>query len=844
MITSAICTSLWRDLRRLTSGSTSGTGFARLIRYRYGPMSSEVGSAGRSGVNETASELDLAARRYEKWAAGDRIRLVVGLLLLGFGLFLAAAAQNTIGGAEADVVSWFNRLPDRTIGMVVGGGQLIVVGVPLAVWVLLLWRRQFRLWGMQILAMNVASWTLTFIESRFADRLGVIEDAQTISRGWVADASFPTSSAIAASAAFVTVSAPWLSQRWRRATWSTLIVLVLLRIVGSGEPPLDIVVAVAMGLVVGSLVLLIFGSPQPTTHATELVAALRAGGIDPSELALLPSASSTPRYRLRVADQNRELFVKIRTPNDRSGDLLDRLWRAVRLRSSEVERPFSSLKRRIEHEAFAASVAASAGVNAPATVGLGETTSGSVFLASSRIVGAPMAECDNDRITTAVLDGLWSQIADLRRARLAHRNLTLTNVLLSADDSVWILDFDRAEVSANDRDLDRDVAELLVSLAAKVGVLATVNSAAEILGDEAVARTLPQLQPLALPPEIRSLAKHNKGLLDDLSTAVRDRTGAEEVELERLQRVNPRTILMIVAGSLAFYSLLPQLANVDETVEALKDASLWWIPAILAASFATYVFATVSALGAYSLDLPVLATFRSQVASSFTALVAPANAGGMALGVRFLQKAGFATPAASSAVGLNALGSIVVHVVLLFAFVSWTGQTGVGSFDLPDTSTALVFIAIVLAVCGLLLLIAPVRRRVVGPVIRILKSAGGHLSSVFTSPARVLALFGGSMLITFAYAATLGFSVEAFGGGLSVPEICTAFMVAVTIATIAPTPGGLGALEATMIAALAGFGMDHGPAVGAVLTFRLATFWLPILPGWYTFIWMQRNGEL
>ena len=113
---------------------------------------------------------------------------------------------------------------------------------------------------------------------------------------------------------------------------------------------------------------------------------------------------------------------------------------------------------------------------------------------------------------------------------------------------------------------------------------------------------------------------------------------------------------MIVAGSLAFYSLLPQLANVDETVDALGNANLWWLPAIIAASIATYVFATVSALGAYSLDLSVLATFRSQVASSFTALVAPANAGGMALGVRFLQKAGFTTPAASSAVGLNALG--------------------------------------------------------------------------------------------------------------------------------------------------------------------------------------------
>ena len=807
-------------------------------------MESKVDTMGESGADATAAEMDLRARRYVRWAAGDRIRLVVGLVLLAIGLFLAALAQNTIGGAEADVIEWFNRLSDRSIGLVVGIGQLIVVVVPLAVWVLLLWRRQFRLWGMQVLAMNVASWTLTLIESRFADRLGVIEETNAISRGWVTGAMFPTSSAIAASAAFVTVSAPWLSQRWRRATWSTLIVLVLLRIVSSGEPPLDIGLAVAMGLVVGSLTLLVFGSPQPTTHATELLAALRARGINPTGIALIDTDSSTPRYRLTTADRNDELFVKVRTPSDRSGDLLDRLWRAVRLRSSEVERPFSSLQRRVEHEAFAANVAASAGANVPEVVGLGLTEGGSVFLASSSIVGTSIAECADDRLTTSVLGGLWSQIADLRRARLAHRNLALTNVLISNDESAWILDFDRAEVAASDRDLDRDVAELLVGLSVKVGVAATVDSAVEVLGAEAVARTLPQLQPLALPPEIRSLAKRHKDLLKDLSAAISASTGAGEVELERLQRIKPRTILMIVAGSLAFYSLLPQLANVDETVDALRDANLSWVPAIIAASFATYVFATVSALGAYSLDLPALATFRSQVASSFTALVAPANAGGMALGVRFLQKAGFATPAASSAVGLNALGSIVVHVVLLFAFVSWTGQTGVGGFDLPDTSTALAVIAVVLAMCSLLLLIAPVRRRVVGPVVGILKSAGGHLGAVFTSPIRVLALFGGSAMITFAYAATLGFSVEAFGGGLSVPEICTAFIVAVTIATIAPTPGGLGALEATMIAALAGFGMDHGPAVGAVLTFRLATFWLPILPGWYTFAWMQRNGEL
>ena len=54
----------------------------------------------------------------------------------------------------------------------------------------------------------------------------------------------------------------------------------------------------------------------------------------------------------------------------------------------------------------------------------------------------------------------------------------------------------------------------------------------------------------------------------------------------------------------------------------------------------------------------------------------------------------------------------------------------------------------------------------------------------------------------------------------------------------------LGAVEAALIAALTGFGLSDGIAVSAVLALRLATFWLPIPPGWLTFAWMQRNGEL
>ena len=39
-------------------------------------------------------------------------------------------------------------------------------------------------------------------------------------------------------------------------------------------------------------------------------------------------------------------------------------------------------------------------------------------------------------------------------------------------------------------------------------------------------------------------------------------------------------------------------------------------------------------------------------------------------------------------------------------------------------------------------------------------------------------------------------------------------------------------------------GVDSGVAVSATLLFRLLTFWLPTLPGYWSFNWLQRVGSL
>jgi undecaprenyl-diphosphatase len=46
-------------------------------------------------------------------------------------------------------------------------------------------------------------------------------------------------------------------------------------------------------------------------------------------------------------------------------------------------------------------------------------------------------------------------------------------------------------------------------------------------------------------------------------------------------------------------------------------------------------------------------------------------------------------------------------------------------------------------------------------------------------------------------------------------------------------------IGAALVAGLTGAGMQAGPAVWAVLLYRLATYWLPVLPGWRS---LQHRG--
>jgi undecaprenyl-diphosphatase len=359
-----------------------------------------------------------------------------------------------------------------------------------------------------------------------------------------------------------------------------------------------------------------------------------------------------------------------------------------------------------------------------------------------------------------------------------------------------------------------------------------------------VSSCLGRLQPAALSGATQTELKAHKGLLDQVRAEIEQRCDAEEPPLEPVTRFGAKQIFTLVMLAAVVYFLVPQFADLPGIIAQVEDANWSWLVPILLASAGTYLAATMSTLGSVPNRLPIGPTGAAQVASSFASKVAPAGLGGMAMNVRYMQKQGVDTAVATSSVGLNAGAGVIGHVAMAGLFLLWAGRDAFGGLSLPSPTALLVGVAVVALVAVTAMLVPSTRKLVVKKLLPILGKAVTGLKDVLTTPSKVALLLGGSVLVTLTYVLAFDFSARAFDIDLRFAAIGAVYLIGSAIATAAPTPGGLGAAEAALIGGLIAVGVDKVDAVPAVFLFRLATFWIPILPGYLAFAWLRRTERL
>lgn len=766
----------------------------------------------------------------------DLLRLLATLAALGAVILLALVAKQTLYGLERDVTEGTTLVPLLSrIATFIGGAAVLIVPVAFAV------ERVFHRDGLRVAEGLIAA-IIGMVGAFLTGQWLLAGNADDLSQLLTGGRSIePLNTLLTSVLAYTTAVRVSRRPTWRALMWTVIALYILALYSGRQITLPGAIVTVLVGMAIGYATLYGIGSPNTRPPGNAVVAALRKLSFAPvSARRIEDDHQGSRRYSVGLADGAR-IDVTVLDRDRQVAGLPYRLWRRFRLSTETRRRAIRSLRAELEREALMAYAAQAAGASTPRLLGTSEIGTEAALLAYEHIDTRPLDEVPTEEIDDDVLHQIWEQVSLLQIQRLAHRRLTGEGIHLDKAGRVVLTDARSGEIAAGDLLLRLDIAQLLVYLSLRVGAERSVRAANAVMGTESLAAAMPLLQRIALTRETRSALAKDKNLLGVIREQIVALEPEVKVEEMRLERFRPRTLVTIIASTLAAYFLLSQLSQVN-LVQVVVQANWAWSVLALVASFVSFVAAAVMLRGFVPYSLPLWRTTLVQFAASFVKLVAPAAVGGVAINTRYLQKRGIAPALAVASVGASQLVMLAFHIGLLLLFAYITGSNTASTFT-PSRGLVVALLAVALLVV-VLLGVPPLRRLVTRRMKRLFSNVLPRLLDVLQSPRKLIEGTIGTLTITITFVLCLYACVHAFNWEIGFTTVAVVYLTANAIGSAAPTPGGLGAVELSLTAGLTVAGVPAELATSAVLLYRLLTFWLPVLPGWAAFTYLQRHEAL
>ena len=287
-------------------------------------------------------------------------------------------------------------------------------------------------------------------------------------------------------------------------------------------------------------------------------------------------------------------------------------------------------------------------------------------------------------------------------------------------------------------------------------------------------------------------------------------------------------ILFSLTALLSIYVLVPQLHSFKSSLQTIVQADRSYV------MLAALIFTASFFLGAQAycfisyFKLRFWPTVLVQVADGFTSKIGPVSFGAIATNVIYLMKQSKSGVKAGYIVAVNNILGFAAHIFILIFLLAFSHQSLPALLRLKAWHISWLIAFLCLAI---LLSVRLFWRRLKTLSIHSYNYLTQALAASLQQPLRLLAGFVTIALITFSYALTLLLVTKAVNVQLNFLSIFIVLTASVFAAVITPTPGGIGGVEASMVAAFVAFGVTPAAALSATLIYRLITFWLPILPG-------------
>ena len=654
--------------------------------------------------------------------------------------------------------------------------------------------------------------------------------------------------------AVATAGLPYLARGVQRLVEIFIALVALASAVGGHGLPLNVLGSLAIGWGATAVVRLVFGSPLGLPSADDVRLLLEGFGIRSIDVHPVTrqvwGVAKFEATEIRPANTLGRLGIAVYGRDAADARLLTKAGRFLLYRDSGPSLTITRLQQ-VEHEAYVTMRAGLADVAVPEIVEAGTAgPSQDALLVYRMPPGTALSDTDAAEISDAMLDELYRQLLTLRRARIAHGAISGDAVLVDpVAGTVVLADFRNASVRASPDQLDRDLASAIAATAVVIGAERAADSAARCLEPEMLEGALRQLQKPALDPLLARSLRGRRDLLPEVRERAAAAAAIELPALAEPRRVSWPTLIMIIGSLIGGWALIGVLIDVAGSFDTVIGADwLWVIMAFVLAQLA-YVASAVESLGSVAGPLPLGRTVAVEVAKAFSGLAGGAAAI-FATRVRYYQKQGYDTPVALSSGAIMTTASWISTAVLFVVSLPFAW----GSLDLEATpqgggDSKLVWIILALVVLiglvvGLALAVPRLRRLAAEKMRPKLRDIWGNLKVVASSPGKLVQLLGGAFGRDLLVAMALSVSLRAFGDHLRLPILIVVITLAALIGGIAPSPGGMGVVEAGMILGLTAAGVAEADATAAVFIQRLFTSYLPPIWGWITLVWMRKREYL
>lgn len=768
----------------------------------------------------------------------DLARLCFLLLLLALLIVLGAYAGGTMSASSEDLARALNHLPRPVMHVLSFVSGVLIIVLPVGYAIDLVLHRTVRMLLDAITAGLIALaavWTFGRIVASVGGPL--YNSLRVTGTGVVTP---PVDSYLAAAAAFGVAGGMTRHVRWRWYYAGTVIVYTGSALIGAQASLLALAVSFVAGTTIAVGFRCAIGAVDQRPGAQRIADVLVDRGIPLLSLSHVGDPSGPYRQYTGVTETGNRLQIVVLDRDLVPSGMAYRIYRMLRVRREVARGPSLSMERAAERRALLAMLAERAGLPTPALVAGVPCGPDAIVLAHEAVDATPIA-ATAPVLRDAQLVAFWRAVSRLHESRVTHRELTPERMSVDDDGVVWVASPTEGTAFATKLRINLDRAELLVTTARLVGAPRAVSIAEGVLGTDGLAAVRPVLQPVGFSQDTRVALRRNRQLLGSLVEEMDRHLASPPPQLSELERVRPRTVLMIVALIIGGYLLVVQLGSVDlATVFASTNWS--WTPIIVAGSALTYVGSALALTGFVRERLVYGRTILAQLAASFTGFVTPASVGGMALNIQYLRKAGVSTTGATTSVAVNQAVGMMSYIVLLILFGVASGTSTGGHLPIPGW--AFVVLGVIVAVVALVMALPRGREWVRARVVPTVREVLPRLTYTATRPVKLAQGVGGTLSINAGYIAALYAAVAAFGGSVAFVTVAVVYLAGGAIGAAAPTPGGLGAVEAALSTGLAAAGMPGASAVSAVLLYRLATFWLPVPLGWLSYTWMQRHEWL